>query len=72
MLEQLHRWFADFNNNLGRAMVLRYGGGAFISKLPQRLEQDLPVPRDGTHSGSSRARAEVSSIGRLVRQLDGG
>jgi len=70
MLETMHRRLAAFGAVVGQATVLRYGGAAFISDLPRRLEQDLPAP---PHNGPPpRSRAETPSIGRLVRHLDGG
>ena len=70
MLEKLRLRLAELGDSVGQATVLRYGGAAFISDLPQRLEQDLPEPpRNGSRPHS---HTETPSIGRLVRHLDGG
>ncbi|WP_152988229.1 hypothetical protein [Paracoccus sp. MKU1] len=70
MLENLRRRLAELGDSVGQATDLRYGSAAFISDLPQRLEQDLPAP---PHNGPPpHSRAETLSIGRLVRHLDGG
>lgn len=71
MFEKLRYRFSIFCEQVRQATLLCYGGGAILTDLAQRLEQDLPEPRDGYRPRPAHPQVEFSSIGSRVRDLDG-